>query len=262
MLLSSLIISNCEDRVLFMLIHLTGVSCPLFKFFSSYQVLHLFSTGVLSEFDIPCSLFISFQPEWFQFLLVHCAHHSQLCNLQGSHGVPCFSFLPVCFHIPFDPLSSCSIFFNLQRFSQCSLFLFDNGVFSTLFIFVAFLLSFVQPRKVLWFHSFVKEATQFTSSLSLPFSLRCHSRSRDEILSQWWSVVTPRDRCARCPPVIRCCCLVIACVSCIAYHVIMCISFAYVFVSCIRAFSPLSVLHSGAPFSSGGHFYLSFVCGD
>ena len=45
--------------------------------------------------------------------------------------------------------------------------------------------------------------------------------------------VTPRDRCARCPPLIRCCCLVIACVSCIAYHVIMCISFAYMFVSCI-----------------------------
>ena len=28
------------------------------------------------------------------------------------------------------------------------------------------------------------------------------------------SSVTPRDRCARCPPVIRCCCLVITCVSC------------------------------------------------
>ena len=35
--------------------------------------------------------------------------------------------------------------------------------------------------------------------------------------------------------------------------------FAYVFVSCIRAFSPLSVLHSGAPISSGGSFYL-FSC--
>ena len=32
--------------------------------------------------------------------------------------------------------------------------------------------------------------------------------------------------------------------SCISYHVIVCIAFAYVFVSCIRAFSPLSVLHS------------------
>ena len=43
------------------------------------------------------------------------------------------------------------------------------------------------------------------------------------------------------------------------YHVIMCIAFAYVFVSCIQAFSPLFVLHFGAPFSSAGHFYL-FSC--
>ena len=71
--------------------------------------------------------------------------------------------------------------------------------------------------------------------------------------------VTPRDRCARCLPVIRCCCHVIACVSCISYHVIMGVSFAYMFISCIRAFSPLSVLHSGAPMSSGGPFYL-FLC--
>ena len=39
--------------------------------------------------------------------------------------------------------------------------------------------------------------------------------------------------------------------SCISYHVIMCISFAYVFVSCIRAFSPLSVFHSDAPTCTG-----------
>ena len=44
-------------------------------------------------------------------------------------------------------------------------------------------------------------------------------------------------------------------------HVIMSISFAYVFVSCIRAFSPLSVLHSGAPISSDVPFYL-FSCAD
>ena len=50
-----------------------------------------------------------------------------------------------------------------------------------------------------------------------------------------------------------------ACVSCISYHVIMCITFAYMFVSCIRAFSPLSVLHSGTPMSSGVPFYL-FSC--
>ena len=48
--------------------------------------------------------------------------------------------------------------------------------------------------------------------------------------------------------------------SCISYHVIMCITFAYVFVSCIRAFSPLSVLQSDTPMSSGAPFCL-FSCG-
>ena len=45
-----------------------------------------------------------------------------------------------------------------------------------------------------------------------------------------------------------------------SYHVIMHIAFAYVFVSCIRAFSPLSVLQSGAPISSGAPLLFSFVC--
>ena len=49
--------------------------------------------------------------------------------------------------------------------------------------------------------------------------------------------------------------------SCISYHVSMCIAFAYVFVSCIQAFSPLSVLQSGAPISSGAPLLFSFVCG-
>ena len=49
------------------------------------------------------------------------------------------------------------------------------------------------------------------------------------------------------------------CMSCISYHVIMCIVFAYVFVSCIRAFSPLSVLQSGTPMSPGTPFCL-FSC--
>src|SRR3954462_6484551 len=57
-----------------MLIHLTRVWCSLFKFFSSYQVLHLISTGVVSTsilslkhfflavFLVPCptEYFISF----------------------------------------------------------------------------------------------------------------------------------------------------------------------------------------------------------
>ena len=55
------------------------------------------------------------------------------------------------------------------------------------------------------------------------------------------------------------CLLVFLPLSCISYHVIMCIAFAYVFVSCIRAFSPLSVLHSGTPMSSGVPFCL-FSC--
>ena len=55
------------------------------------------------------------------------------------------------------------------------------------------------------------------------------------------------------------CLRVLLSLSCISYHVIMCITFAYVFVSCIRAFSPLSVLQSGAPMSSGASFCL-FLC--
>ena len=55
------------------------------------------------------------------------------------------------------------------------------------------------------------------------------------------------------------CLRVLLSLSCISYHVIMYIAFAYVFISWIRAFSPLSVLHSGAPMSSGVPFYL-FSC--
>ena len=56
-------------------------------------------------------------------------------------------------------------------------------------------------------------------------------------------------------------CLHFAFCSCHAfsYHVIMCISFAYMFISCIRAFSPLSVLHSDTPTSSDAPFCL-FSC--
>ena len=46
-----------------------------------------------------------------------------------------------------------------------------------------------------------------------------------------------------------------------AFHIMSSCAFhfAYVFVSCIRAFSPLSVLHSGTPMSSGAPFCL-FSC--
>ena len=52
-----------------------------------------------------------------------------------------------------------------------------------------------------------------------------------------------------------------ACVSSISYHAIMCIAFAFVFVSCIRAFSPLSVSQSVTPMSSGVPFCLSSCVG-
>ena len=48
---------------------------------------------------------------------------------------------------------------------------------------------------------------------------------------------------------------------CISYHVILCISFAYVFVSCIRAFSPLSVLQSDTPTCTGAPLLPLFVSG-
>ena len=59
MLVFSIIISNGEDHVLYMLIRLTRVLCPMLKLFSSYQVLHLLSTGVLPEFVLPCSSFLT-----------------------------------------------------------------------------------------------------------------------------------------------------------------------------------------------------------
>ena len=48
--------------------------------------------------------------------------------------------------------------------------------------------------------------------------------------------------------------------SCISYRVIMCISFAYVFVSCIRAFSPLSVSQSDTHTCTSAPPLVSFSC--
>ena len=64
-----------------------------------------------------------------------------------------------------------------QGFSQCSLSLFSNGVFSNLSSPLFFF--------SIWFNitHLSKKQLNFTSSLSLLFALRCHSRSQDEILS-------------------------------------------------------------------------------
>ena len=109
--------------------------------------------------------------------------------------LPCYSSLPECSQLCCSLLHSFFQLFNLSRFFGFTLL--------------------------------SKKQLSFTSSLSLPFSLRCHSRSRDEILSQWWSVVTPRDRCARCLPVIHSLAMPFACVlhlalsSCALHHIVL-----------------------------------------
>ena len=84
MLLSSLIILYCEDRVLSCAYHLTGVLCPLVKFFSPYQVLHLFSTGVLSEFVLLRSSFLT---EIVNFVYLHRILFSKWFNFSRFFGL-------------------------------------------------------------------------------------------------------------------------------------------------------------------------------
>ena len=91
---------------------------------------------------------ISFQPECLHVLLVHCYHFLMSFNLQGSHNVACSLCLTECFQSCSSPLYS--------------------------------LFQFVKPPKVRGFTRLSKKQLCFTSSSSV--SLRCHPRSRDEIL--------------------------------------------------------------------------------
>ena len=86
--------------------------------------------------------------------------------------------------VPFA-LSSLAYLLNRSASRICScLFLFLNGVLSTLFIFVVlFLSNLLNLSRFLGFTSLSKKQLSSTSPLSFPLSLRCHSRSRDEILS-------------------------------------------------------------------------------
>ena len=135
-LLSSPIMSNCEGHVLFMLIHLTGVLC-------SFQVLPI----------------ISSRASLFNRSAVRICSSLFLVYLISTRVVP----------IPSCPLYLSFIALQPPRFTWCSLFLFSTAVLSILFNSVVFFLSTFQPLKVLWFHSLVEEATQFTSYLPLPF---------------------------------------------------------------------------------------------
>ena len=71
MLLSSLIISNCEDRVLFLLIHLTGVV--------SMSILSL-KLFFLAVFLVPCPT------ECFHFVHLHGILSFNLFNLSRFFG--------------------------------------------------------------------------------------------------------------------------------------------------------------------------------
>ena len=114
MLCFSLIISNCEDRVLSFLIHLTGVSSKSFHFakfiFYSFHfqpeccrncslsfLVHLVSTGVLlPAFFRSHSLLFPFQPERLHVLPCRWSFSFMSLQPQGFHNVPCSSFLMDC----------------------------------------------------------------------------------------------------------------------------------------------------------------------
>ena len=116
MLLFSLIILFCQDHVLFLAYPfnrsvvyiiplLTGVSSKCFHFAKFI----FYSFHVQPEGCRYCSyhsLYISFQPECLHVLLVHCNPFLMSFNPQGSHGVPCFYFLPQYSQLcstPFNP---------------------------------------------------------------------------------------------------------------------------------------------------------------
>ena len=159
MLCSSLIISNCEDQVIFVLIHLTGELCShsssfiLSSFASlfnlsavwnpSYPLCHSFNSSGGSVLLISSSILSSYQV-LIQFLLFS-------TGVLPEVVVPCYSFLTECF---------------LLRHLRCILF--------------SYLLNL---SRFFGFSRLSKKQLSFTSSISLPFALRCHSRSRDEILS-------------------------------------------------------------------------------
>ena len=141
-------------------IHLTGVLCPYAQAISFYQAFHLFSTGVLYEiFLTPCSI------------------HSIVSEAVCCDFIKYLLILPSPYSNPFSFQSECC----LKLFFLVTLFY--RSVFN--FVHLRCILSFnlFNLSRVFSFTHLSKKQLSFTSSLSLLFSLRCHSRSRDEILS-------------------------------------------------------------------------------
>ena len=135
------------SKIMFMPIHLTGVWCHSAQVLFALSILpSLFNrSAVLDFFLTPCSIH-SIVPE-----AVCCDFIKYLLILSSSYSIP---FL-----------------FNRSAARSCSsLFLFSNGVFSTLFISVVFFsrndLTF---SRSFGFTRLSKKQLSFTSSLSLPF---------------------------------------------------------------------------------------------
>ena len=140
----------------FVLILLTGVSCLLFKYpliLSSLipSIYRRSAVQIISFLFLPYLVLTGVLCPFVQVLFAL----SSLASLFNRSAARIWSSL-----IPFLNRSGSNIYlpFNL-KVSQCSLSLVSNGVFSTLFSFVLFFSRISQPRKVLWFHSFVKGAT-------------------------------------------------------------------------------------------------------
>ena len=171
-LLFSLTISIREDRVLFLLIHLTGVSCfhssslilssfPSFLNWRavwnpSYPLCHSFNSSGGSVLLILSSIISSSQVhvQFLQFTVGVLPNYIILIHsyLVSTRVVP----------IPSCPLYSSFIALQPPRFTWCFLFLFSTAVLSTVFNSVVFSLSTFQPLKVRGFTHLSKK------QLSLP----------------------------------------------------------------------------------------------
>ena len=128
MLCSSHITSFGEDRLLFLLIQLTGVLCHLFKFFSFLSSFPSFSRSAAQIISILFLLYLVLTG--VSCLFLSSSFSSYLILYHFSTGV-LFEF-----GLPWSPsltgVFSIYIFpFNLKVFRKCSLSLVSNVVFST-----------------------------------------------------------------------------------------------------------------------------------
>ena len=153
----------CQDRVLFVLILLTGVSCPLFEFFPSCQVLPPFSTGVPPEIVLTLCAIRSIVPEE-----VYCCFHQVsphlvkfMFNSFQLQSECCPNYIILNPSLSGFNRSGFNIYLALQPHGF-------RNVHSSSFLTECFrlcspslysFLEFVQPLKVIWIHSFVKGAT-------------------------------------------------------------------------------------------------------